>query len=118
MHMGCFLYVAHGQLERAGFINVPKDTTVGQIIADMRVCTRSPLVEGWSLHSLHHSVSLNAINTERFKKDFVVGLCICACGSHVHAFRNPAAAMFSHLSVPSCVFHVFQPHFCKYLYRV
>lgn len=82
MHMGCFLYEAHGQLEREGFDTVLKDTTAGQIITDMRVCTRSPLVEGWSLHTLHHSASLNALNRERFKKDFVVCfvyMCIWAC---------------------------------------
>lgn len=78
MHMGSFLYEAHGQLELEGFDTVLKDTAAGQIITDMRVCTRSPLVEGWSFHSLHHSASLNAINRERFKEDFV-DLCISAC---------------------------------------
>lgn len=59
MHMGSFLYEAHGQLEREGLNTELKDTTTEQIITDMRFCTRSLLVEGWSLHSLHRS--LNAI---------------------------------------------------------
>ena len=114
MHVGSFLYKAQGQLELEGFDTELKDTAE-QIITDIRVRTRSPLVEGWSFHSLHHSANLNSIIRETFKKDFVVGFCICACRSHVHVCRNPN---FSALYFSSCVFHVFQPHFCKYLYRV
>ena len=75
--MGSFLFEAHGQLELERSDTVLKDTTAGQIITDMRVRTRSPLVEGWSFRLLHHSASPNAISRERFKKDFV-DLCISA----------------------------------------
>lgn len=79
------------------------------------------LVEGWSLHSLQQLSGLNIINTDRFLKDFVVGFCVRTdghiCGSHVGVCRN-LPATFPTLSFSSCVFHVFQPHFCKYLYRV
>lgn len=60
-----------------------KDTTTEQIITDMRVGTRCPLVRGWSLHKLH-SASLNTIDRERYKKKDIcvclhVGLmCMCA----------------------------------------
>lgn len=74
----------------------------------MRIWTRSPLAEGWSLHSVHHSASLNAINRERFRKDFVVGfvyMCICACGSHVHVCKksdcsNVLPSLFFFMCVP------------------
>lgn len=62
-----------------GFNTLLKDTTTEQIITDMRVGTRCPLVEGWSLHSLQHSASLNAIDRERFKKDFLVCVYVHAC---------------------------------------
>lgn len=98
---------------------VPYPRTL-QIIADMRLCTRSPLVEGWSLHSLRRSdPGENAINKKRFKKRLccrLVYTCMwvsCACVQKPDCSRVSPLLFFS-----SCVFHVFQPHFYKYLYRV
>lgn len=102
--MGSFLYEAHGQLELEGFDTVLKDTTAEQIITDTRVCTRSPLVEGWSLRSLHRSASLDAINRERFKKDFV-GLCICPCVQKSDCSDVLPARFFLHVC-STCSSHI------------
>lgn len=91
-----------------GFNTLLKDTTTEQIITDMRVGTRHPLAEGWSLYSLQHSASLNAIDRERFKKDICaclhVGLmCMCAeiqlqqCSPLSH-FLHVCSTCSSHIS--------------------
>lgn len=107
MHVGSFLYKAQGQLALEGFDTELKDTAE-QIITDIRVRTRSPLVEGWSFHSLHHSANLNSINRETFKKDFVVGfvyvhvglMCMCAeiLTSPLFIFLHVCSTCSSHIS--------------------
>lgn len=65
-------------------------------------------VEGWSFHSLQHPAILNAINSERFKKDFV-GLCISAClhvGLMCIVCRNPNADFFFLHVCSTCSSHI------------
>lgn len=106
MHM-CFFFLRTVNWRLEVINTVRKDTTKGQVVSDMGVCTRSPFVEGWSFHSLQHSASMSTINRERFKKDFV-DLCITAClhvGLMCIVCRSPTAIFFLHVC-STCSSHI------------
>lgn len=65
------------------------------------------LVGGWSLRSLQHRCTLKVVGFRVSDGRMWV--------SCPRVQKSTGSNVPNSLSFPSCVFHVFQPHFCKYL---